>query len=204
MTFSRSVRRSTRLFPSIFSATGPGRFVTLVAACASLAWGCGGTEAGDAASGADGGRAIPDGSSEAASGDAKASAGPCTISASSYDQSCTVDTDCTTVTSTDYCAASCLCGGSAINVGALAQFNDDTAKTPLGSGALGGPACPCAAALGPCCRSGTCSASCFSPADTLPACADAGGTCLLGTNSICSKPAPADACAYPDEVCCVN
>jgi hypothetical protein len=205
MTLPRSVRRSTtRLSPSLFNATRSGRFVILLAACASLGWGCGGTEAGDAVGGGDGGGAIPDGSREAGSTDAKAYTGPCTISASSYEQSCTVDTDCTTVTSTDYCSANCLCGGSAINVGALAQFNEDTAKTPLGSGALGGAACPCAPALGPCCRGGTCSATCFSPADTLPACADAGGTCLLGTNSICSKPAPAGACAYSDEVCCVN
>ena len=71
------------------------------------------------------------------SGDARAYSGRCMISASSYDQSCAVDTDCTSVTSTNYCSVNCLCGGSAINVGARAQFNEDVSKTPLGSGALG-------------------------------------------------------------------
>ena len=81
MTLPRSVRRSTtRLSPSLFNATRSGRFAILLAACASLGWGCGGTEAGDAVGGGDGGGAIPDGSREAGSTDAKAYTGPCTIS----------------------------------------------------------------------------------------------------------------------------
>jgi hypothetical protein len=128
----------------------------------------------------------------------------CVISASSYTQSCNVDTDCQEVTSRNYCVAGCLCGGSAINVGALAQFNEDVSKTPLGSGALGGFACPCPASLGPCCRAGQCAMNCFSPADTLPACANAGGSCILSTNAICGAKGPASACAYSDETCCIN
>jgi hypothetical protein len=50
----------------------------------------------------------------------------CMISASNYDQSCNVDSDCLEVSAGDYCsAATCRCGGSAINVGAGAQFSAD-------------------------------------------------------------------------------
>ena len=128
----------------------------------------------------------------------------CVISASSYNQSCHVDADCQEVTSTDYCVAGCLCGGSAINVGALAQFNEDVSRTPLGSGALGGFACPCAASVGPCCRAGQCTLNCLSPADTLAACANAGGSCILSRYATCGVEGPANACAYSDETCCVN
>lgn len=158
--------------------------------------GCASTAAGsveaDASNGGDG------------SNHADVDAGACMISASNYDQSCTADTDCEGVTSRDYCVAGCLCGGSAINAGALAQFNADVSKTPLGSGALGGAACPCAPTPGPCCRAGQCTATCLLPTDTLPACADAGGTCLLSVNAICRDGGPPDACAYSDEVCCTN
>jgi hypothetical protein len=176
-------------------------------------WGCQGNvaESGpvDASTGAD--RGATDGSNDGLTidgsdhADADAYSGPCMISASSYDQSCTVDTDCQEVTSTNYCAVNCLCGGSAINVGAAAQFNEDIGKTPLGSGTLFG-GCPCASSFGPCCRGGTCTATCFSPSDTLPSCADAGGTCLVSSpgSVTCTKNGPPDACAYSDEVCCVQ
>jgi hypothetical protein len=185
-----------------------------------LFWGCGGNLAGnssvDASSGADdgGGATTVDGSIDAPAVDgsidspsesADAYSGPCMISASSYDQSCAVDTDCTIVTSTNYCTTNCLCGGSAINVGALAKFNGDVSKTPLGSGALGGAACPCAAPFGPCCRGGQCTGECFSPTDTLSTCADAGGMCLLADKTTCGGAVgPPDACAYSDETCCLN
>jgi hypothetical protein len=131
--------------------------------------------------------------------------GVCMISAASYDQSCAVDTDCQEVTSTNYCATNCLCGGSAINIGAAAKFNEDISATPLVSGALGPVGCPCPLSPGPCCRGGTCTATCFSPSDTLPSCADAGGTCLVSGpgNVTCTTKGPPDACAYSDEVCCV-
>jgi hypothetical protein len=122
--------------------------------------------------GCNAGGTIPIGSGAPdAGGSADAHSEPCMISASSYDASCTVDTDCQEVTSTNYCAVNCLCGGSAINVGALAQFNADIAKTPLGSGALGGviaeadgsvvTACSCPPSPGPCCRNGTCTTTCL-------------------------------------------
>jgi hypothetical protein len=85
--------------------------------------------------------------------------GTCVISASSYNQSCTIDSDCRMVSSGNYCSASCLCGGSAINAAAVAQFDEDVAKTPLGSGALGHLVCPCPAEPVPCCRQGVCQAS---------------------------------------------
>jgi|GEM_PF-2409273 len=144
-----------------------------------------------------------DGSADAATG---ADSGTCMISASHYDQACTVDTDCAIVSSGDYCVAGCLCGGSALNVSALGQFNADVSKTPLGSGALGMVVCSCPAEFGACCRQGICQASsgCFSPSDTLPACANAGGTCQPPFVTACNHPGPADACAYSDELCCLN
>jgi hypothetical protein len=180
----------------------------------SLSWGCQGNVAEnapvDASSGTDGSvMAMTDGSNDGPTidgsdhADADAYSGPCMISAVSYSQSCTVDTDCQEVTSTNYCAVNCLCGGSAINVGAAAQFNEDIGKTPLGSATLGG-GCPCFESSGPCCRSGTCTATCFSPSDTLPSCADAGGSCFLSVGTTCGTDGPPDACAYSDEVCCVQ
>lgn len=136
--------------------------------------------------------------------DAAETGGDCVISASSYDQSCMQDTDCVEVTATNYCnAEACLCGGSAINMNALAQFNADVATTPLGLHP-GGGGCPCASLFGPCCRQGTCTAECSSPADTLPACADAGGTCIPSSFAMCGSREVPDACAYSDEVCCAN
>jgi hypothetical protein len=100
---------------------------------------------------------------------ASADGGTCDISASSYDQSCTIDSDCRMVSSGNYCAATCLCGGSAINAAAVAQFNEDVSKTPLGSGALGNVLCGCPAESAPCCRQGVCEgsfAACSAPANT--------------------------------------
>jgi hypothetical protein len=132
--------------------------------------------------------------------------GPCVISASAFDQSCTVDTDCVEVTSTNYCAVNCQCGGSAINVDAMAEFYALVGATPLGSGALGPTGCPCPSIFGPCCRNATCTGTCFSPSDTLAACADAGGTCFPSGpgGPTRTKSGPPDACAYSDETCCLN
>jgi hypothetical protein len=155
-----------------------------------------------------------DGLSDGPSTDGSYAAGPdadsglCIIAASNYDQSCNVDSDCVEVSSGDYCSpTTCTCGGSAINVKAMAEFNADVANTPLGSNTLSeAVVCGCPLPGGPCCRSGVCQSGfgdCSSPADTLPACADAGGTCmpvvLYGEVAQC-HPGP---CAYADEVCCV-
>ena len=123
--------------------------------------------------------------------------------ASSYDQSCTVDTDCTGVTSGDYCGGLCtLCLAAAINTAALGEFNADIAETPVGSGEAA--PCPCPRATVACCRNGACTADCVAPSDTLPDCADAGGTCVL--NPACDAAigtGPANSCAYADEICCL-
>jgi hypothetical protein len=99
---------------------------------------------------------------------APADGGACVISASSYNQSCTVDSDCRLVSAGNYCSATCLCGGSAINAASVAQFNEDVSKTPLGSGAFGQVICGCPDEVPPCCRQGVCQASfaaCSVPAD---------------------------------------
>jgi hypothetical protein len=174
-----------------------GHFIGLRIGLSSfLAWDCGGNLVGNGPA---------DASSDAR---ADSYAGPCMISASSYDQSCAVDTDCQEVSSGDYCSAStCLTGGSAINAGALAQFNDDVSKTPLGSGVLGSVFCGRRFSSTLCCRQGQCEAqpsACSPPADTFPSCADAGGTCTLSVQTTCFMTGPPDGCAYSDEVCCLN
>jgi hypothetical protein len=90
---------------------------------------------------------------------ASADGGACVISASSYNQSCTIDSDCRMVSSGNYCSAACLCGGSAINAAAVTQFNEDVSKTPLGSGVFGNVVCGCPAETAPCCRHGLCEGS---------------------------------------------
>jgi hypothetical protein len=144
------------------------RFLGLrVAMCVFLAWGCGGNVTGnggaDASSPSDAGGTAVDGSSDGPSVEGSrgagvdADSGGCVISATSYDQSCNVDSDCVEVSVGDYCSATtCRCGTSAVNVGALAQFNTDVSKTPIGSGALHTPFCFCPYSAGPFCSQGTC------------------------------------------------
>lgn len=134
-------------------------------------------------------------------------AASCMIEASNYDQSCTVDSDCATVSSGDYCLPGCFCGGSTINVGALSQWQADVAAALAHqSGSV--EVCGCPVYGAPCCRQGKClgglSNGCSSAADTLPACADAGGSCYLATGLVCGTPGPPDACAYSDQVCCLR
>jgi hypothetical protein len=153
--------------------------------------------------------ASPDASTDASTGSpdarAEASNDPCIINASDFDQSCIQDTDCVEVTSGDYCVLRCLCGLDTINQAALVQFNEAVGNTPLGSGRLGtAPGCPCVVLPGPCCRHGTCTYDCESTDDTLPACADAGGTCaLVFPGGSCFKNGPPNSCAYSDEKCCL-
>jgi hypothetical protein len=135
----------------------------------------------------------------------------CMIVASNYDRSCVSDTDCVAVPSGDYCAVTdeCLaCPSAAINVGDLARFDADVAKTPIGSDkspqTLG---CSCIQFTGPCCRSGTCQLSCAPRGDSLAACStagDAGGQCYLSAKVSCSLEGPPNSCAFSDEVCCLH
>jgi hypothetical protein len=142
-------------------------------------------------------------------GAAEAYTGPCTFSPDAYDLSCTTDTDCVGVAAGYYCSpAQCGCALIGISKTALAKFNADVARTPLGSGKVEGVDCGCPEEFGPCCLNGACQASagCFAgPADTLAACADAGGTCVRSPSNQCSSlgEGPPDSCAYPDEKCCL-
>jgi hypothetical protein len=85
----------------------------------------------------------------------------CVVLASNYDQSCSADTDCAPVYSGYVCVPNCFCPQSAINVGALVQFNSDVAA--LENAAAGGSngqtgsglGCGCNPVKG-CCQSGQC------------------------------------------------
>lgn len=114
----------------------------------------------------------PDGSSV----DVNVDAAACYISASDYDQACSVDSDCVAVVesaeggiglfglfvqSGNYCQPLCMCGGQAINKSAAAQYRADVSKTPVGSGAIQTPPCNCPNIGGAaCCRGGRCVGYC--------------------------------------------
>lgn len=112
-------------------------------------------------------------------------AGPaCTeILATHYDQSCSADSDCTTIVEGDSCSACSLasCGNATISVVALASYTSDTAGTPglVGDGDGGCPGCRSTVSLdinfGPFCCGGKCQlGSCSSPTDADTDAADAG------------------------------
>jgi hypothetical protein len=130
------------------------------------------------------------------------------INASTYDQSCSVDTDCMQVSEVSSCPIAsdrCYnCPLAAINTSGMARYHE-AFSADFGVG--GPPACSCPAIGYPCCRAGMCQARCFAaPADTLGACAEAGGTCTFPARFGCApdetEAGPADACAYSDEICC--
>jgi hypothetical protein len=82
---------------------------------------------------------------------ASRSPGACTIAASDYDQTCSVDDDCTGVFSGDLCTASCTdCTGGAISNKAQAEYDADLAKKSYEP-----RICPCAFQAVSC-RNGTC------------------------------------------------
>jgi hypothetical protein len=138
--------------------------------------GCGGrSEIASTAGGGGTSQSTDDASTPAMTGEDAS----CNIAASNYDQSCAVDTDCRMISAGDYCVAGCLCGGSAIHATALAQFNADVAKTPLGSGAVQELACNCPQEFAPCCRQGQCVAG----SDCLPAGPSTGSSASGSTTS---------------------
>jgi hypothetical protein len=88
----------------------------------------------------------------------------CTISASSYDQSCNVDSDCVGMAGrfavqfgNFYCQSGCICGGDAINKTSVAQYVQDVSMTPLAASMA---SCFCPEVLGPCCANNRCTTSC--------------------------------------------
>jgi hypothetical protein len=87
------------------------------------------------------------------------------IRASSYDQTCAVDTDCTAVSEGSTCnACNFACPNAVISVNALPQYRSDTSSLLLAAANLCPSSCP---AQGACCRGGTCHL--VSPSD--PTCA---------------------------------
>jgi hypothetical protein len=130
---------------------------------------------------------------------------PCEIVlASDYDQSCTYDSDCTAVGQVSACpAGECdSCPSEAVNNSAAVAY-----KSALSSAlsSASGETCEC-----PCdglavCRAGKCQVACVPPpSDTLAACSSVGGICGYSMNTLCSKSGPSNACAYSDEICCLD
>jgi hypothetical protein len=81
-----------------------------------------------------------------------------TVRASSYDQSCTVDTDCVGVSQGDSCnPCDFSCVNASINSGALTQYTSDTANFPaVLAVAKGACASSCGGPETACCIGGTC------------------------------------------------
>jgi hypothetical protein len=150
----------------------------------------------------------PSGSDGGGAGSTSPNPATCTVVVpSDYDQSCAVDEDCVIVGQRPKCPVTdCSgCSPGAINKSAMARY-----KTALSQPVVGGDpvivcSCPCETGFA-LCRSGKCQpAPCGPPrADTLPACSNAGGTCGYVANTICNTKGPSDACAFSDELCCLD
>jgi hypothetical protein len=83
-----------------------------------------------------------------------------TISASDYDQSCNVDSDCVAVGEGNACfPCTIICKGAPISRGALPAYQSDVSKT-IGARETESVSCGCPLESTPCCRSGVCTASC--------------------------------------------
>ena len=145
---------------AIAPVAGCGRIDGYVCTCVGGTWSCVDCWLGTVSCEEAGSSTNDAGTSTDANMDTDSAA--CEISASNYDQSCTEDTDCTEVTSGDYCSPNlCECGGSAVNVGATDQFNADIAKASMGIDASSRFECPCVGPLfPPCCFQGQCSFAC--------------------------------------------
>jgi hypothetical protein len=168
------------------------RAVAIVVATALYA-SCGGSTIGGEA--VDAATAVRDADAEA-----PIDSGDCLILASSYDQSCSADSDCVTVAGTravgfgDYCQSHCLCGGSAINKNSAARFATDVAKTPLGSGAISEGVCPpCELPTMGCCQGGRCVAFCSTACSASSPCPATTTGCPPSDGSL--LPAAGDPCS---------
>lgn len=119
------------------------------------------------------------------------------IKASNYDQSCKTDMDCVVINEGNACSLISNCGAAAINRNDYAKYQSDIANRPC----IGPSSCGRTGA-GPCCRNGQCQWS-IALCHALPACVDAGGTCVGAL--VCPKDAgPTDSCAEPGETCCLQ
>lgn len=182
------------------------------------------TTAGDVGAYADSGRAPVDAAIISDDGDSATEAGmtidasmagdvgadadsdACSISASVYDRSCAIDSDCIAVVQGDVCTFFCPCHYSAaINVAAEQAYSAAIARLvppriPMDGAILG---CSCGRNPSPICRAGMCELS--GGGAQLDPCSgegDASGGCFL-SGATCDRNGPPDACPYADEVCCL-
>jgi hypothetical protein len=123
------------------------------------------------------------------------------IEASSYDQSCTADTDCVAVSEGNACHPGFLnCPNAAISVSAHARYNADVAMTNAAICIWEGD---CALSGGPCCRGSRCQmgASCLSGSQ-----ADAAAEASTDGGADANQTAPCSAAAdcTSGGVCCVS
>jgi hypothetical protein len=95
-----------------------------------------------------------------------AEGGSSPIAASSYDQSCQVDSDCVAIGIGDPCyPCEVLCPGTAaINASSMAQYTADVARSPSGSGRVA-CSCPLYDPASVCCNAGRCAPHCLAPLD---------------------------------------
>jgi hypothetical protein len=77
----------------------------------------------------------------------------CSISGSSYDQSCTTSSECVVEPAGDFCICGCACGNTAINALAQKQYESDLSRA-LTAGCA--KSCPCPFQGYPVCVHGTC------------------------------------------------
>jgi hypothetical protein len=110
--------------------------------------------------------AAPDASTDAAGAETSVDAASCTVVlASSYDQSCTADTDCVSVGQVSVCPATCVdfCPLWTINRNAAAQYRaaltQDVPASPPTTPGVPPSVCSCPPVLFPCCRGGRCQES---------------------------------------------
>lgn len=196
--------------PSYSRSRWSCRFVgAVLASCGFLSSGCGGNVVGNGPGDASGGSvetSVDSGKGDSSHGDAmmNVDANACRpVLASDYDQSCTVDTDCVTVGEVSSCPADCYiaCALWTISKKVAPQYMTALSLAAAGTSP---PACFCPAEGLPCCRSGSCTTTCSSRTDALPACADAGGYCIVQAGCGSGMEGPSGACAYSDETCCLN
>ena len=132
-----------------------------------LASGCGSTKSHDSSAdaavtdAADGGGGTSVSTVSTEAGQSDAPSGSCSIGADSYDQSCTLDSDCIAIV--DVSCNGCRCGAGAINIHDVSQYRRDFAALVVSpspdSGVAGACSCTCAALKPTCCR-GMCTNAC--------------------------------------------